>query len=71
MTNNNVQDFFSSFRWIPESARWLLANGKVKEAKKYLVQCAIMNGKYGYAAKLDTEVSQPTQVHTGDSFFSV
>lgn len=41
-------------RWIPESARWLLANGKVEEAKKYLVQCARMNGKH--SAKLDSEV---------------
>lgn len=41
-------------RWIPESARWLLANGKVEEAKKYLEQCAKMNGKH--SAKLDSEV---------------
>nr|XP_029539947.1 solute carrier family 22 member 7-like [Oncorhynchus nerka] len=51
-----------SWWWIPESARWLLANGKVKEAKKYLVQCAIMNGKYGYAAKLDTETLRKVTV---------
>lgn len=40
--------------WIPESARWLLANGKVEEAQKYLIKCAKMNGKYGYIEKLDT-----------------
>ncbi|TRY87435.1 hypothetical protein DNTS_017194 [Danionella cerebrum] len=39
--------------WIPESARWLLANGRVEEAQKYLIQCAKMNGKY--SDKLDTE----------------
>ncbi|XP_010896881.2 solute carrier family 22 member 7a [Esox lucius] len=44
-----------SWWWIPESARWLLAKGKVEEAKKYLMQCAKMNGKHDYAAKLDTE----------------
>ncbi|XP_062304030.1 solute carrier family 22 member 7a [Osmerus eperlanus] len=44
-----------SWWWIPESARWLLANGKVDDAKKYLVQCAKMNGKYNYTSKLDTE----------------
>uniref|UniRef100_A0A665TES7 Solute carrier family 22 member 7a n=1 Tax=Echeneis naucrates TaxID=173247 RepID=A0A665TES7_ECHNA len=28
------------FRWLPESARWLLANGKVEEARKYLMECS-------------------------------
>ncbi|XP_073682253.1 solute carrier family 22 member 7a [Garra rufa] len=41
--------------WIPESARWLLANGRVEEAQKYLIQCAKMNGKDSYTHKLDTE----------------
>lgn len=41
--------------WIPESARWLLANGRVEEAQKYLIQCAKMNGKHSYTHKLDTE----------------
>lgn len=51
-----------SWWWIPESARWLLANGKVEEAKKYLVQCAKMNGKYGYTSKLDTEILRKVTV---------
>uniref|UniRef100_A0A3Q2ZF91 Solute carrier family 22 member 7-like n=1 Tax=Kryptolebias marmoratus TaxID=37003 RepID=A0A3Q2ZF91_KRYMA len=29
--------------WLPESARWLLANGRTEEAKKYLDQCAKIN----------------------------
>ncbi|KAM7408279.1 hypothetical protein PAMA_002134 [Pampus argenteus] len=29
--------------WIPESARWLLANGKVKKAQYYLDRCAKFN----------------------------
>uniref|UniRef100_A0A672T913 Solute carrier family 22 member 7-like n=1 Tax=Sinocyclocheilus grahami TaxID=75366 RepID=A0A672T913_SINGR len=37
------------------SARWLLANGRVEEAQKYLIQCAKMNGKHSYTHKLDTE----------------
>ncbi|KAI2659107.1 Solute carrier family 22 member 7 [Labeo rohita] len=41
--------------WIPESARWLLTNGRVEEAQKYLIQCAKMNGKHSYTHKLDTE----------------
>lgn len=44
-------------RWIPESARWLLANGRVEEAQKYLINCAKMNGKYSYTQKLDIEVT--------------
>ncbi|XP_030594381.1 solute carrier family 22 member 7a [Archocentrus centrarchus] len=45
-----------SWWWLPESARWLLANGRVEDAKKYLVQCAKINGKNEYTSKLDTEV---------------
>eukprot|EP00064_Thunnus_orientalis_P009154 superscaffoldBa00001146_g9177 len=44
-----------SWWWLPESARWLLANGRVEEAKKYLLQCAKMNGRKENTAKLDTE----------------
>uniref|UniRef100_A0AAQ5XHV8 Solute carrier family 22 member 6 n=2 Tax=Amphiprion ocellaris TaxID=80972 RepID=A0AAQ5XHV8_AMPOC len=45
-----------SWWWLPESARWLLVNGKTEEAKKYLVQCAKMNGRRESAYKLDPEV---------------
>ncbi|KAM6972480.1 solute carrier family 22 member 7a [Aplochiton taeniatus] len=51
-----------SWWWIPESARWLLANGKVEEARKYLVQCAKVNGKYGNTSILDTEILQKVTV---------
>ncbi|XP_036409372.1 solute carrier family 22 member 7a [Megalops cyprinoides] len=44
-----------SWWWIPESARWLLANGKVEKAQTYLARCAKMNGKCCYTAKMDTE----------------
>nr|XP_049575868.1 solute carrier family 22 member 7-like isoform X1 [Syngnathus scovelli] len=33
-----------TWRWMPESARWLIANGKVEEAHLCLVKCAKMNG---------------------------
>ncbi|KAM9314905.1 solute carrier family 22 member 7a [Pholidichthys leucotaenia] len=42
--------------WLPESARWLLTNGRVEEAQKYLIQCAKMNGKSEFTSKVDTEV---------------
>uniref|UniRef100_A0A7N6C2X7 Major facilitator superfamily (MFS) profile domain-containing protein n=1 Tax=Anabas testudineus TaxID=64144 RepID=A0A7N6C2X7_ANATE len=44
-----------SWWWLPESARWLVANGRVEEAKKYLVQCAEMNGRSD-SSKLNTKV---------------
>ncbi|XP_051470307.1 solute carrier family 22 member 7 [Apus apus] len=31
--------------WVPESARWLIANGKVKQAHRHLIRCARMNGR--------------------------
>uniref|UniRef100_A0A3B1JYG3 Solute carrier family 22 member 7a n=1 Tax=Astyanax mexicanus TaxID=7994 RepID=A0A3B1JYG3_ASTMX len=40
--------------WVPESARWLLVNGRVEEAQRVLQQCAKMNGK---TSKLDKEVA--------------
>nr|XP_040043575.1 solute carrier family 22 member 7-like [Gasterosteus aculeatus aculeatus] len=33
-----------TWRWIPESARWLIANGKLEQAQVYLKECARMNG---------------------------
>ncbi|CAH7215740.1 solute carrier family 22 member 7 [Phodopus roborovskii] len=34
-----------SIWWVPESARWLLTQGRVEEARKYLVRCAKLNGR--------------------------
>ncbi|NWS39887.1 S22A7 protein, partial [Probosciger aterrimus] len=31
--------------WVPESARWLIANGQVKQAHRNLLRCARMNGR--------------------------
>uniref|UniRef100_A0A3B4AY89 Major facilitator superfamily (MFS) profile domain-containing protein n=1 Tax=Periophthalmus magnuspinnatus TaxID=409849 RepID=A0A3B4AY89_9GOBI len=42
--------------WLPESARWLLVNGRTKEARTFLVQCAIMNKRNEQTSKLDLEV---------------
>ncbi|XP_040891103.1 solute carrier family 22 member 7-like [Toxotes jaculatrix] len=32
-----------TWRWMPESARWLIANGKLEQAQMYLKKCAMMN----------------------------
>ncbi|XP_036816156.1 solute carrier family 22 member 7-like isoform X3 [Oncorhynchus mykiss] len=44
-----------SDRWIPESARWLIANGKFEKANFYLQQCAQINQKQEFASKITPE----------------
>ncbi|KAK2113750.1 hypothetical protein P7K49_008016 [Saguinus oedipus] len=34
-----------SLWWVPESARWLLTQGRVEEAHRYLLHCARLNGR--------------------------
>ncbi|ERE90645.1 solute carrier family 22 member 7-like protein [Cricetulus griseus] len=34
-----------SIWWVPESARWLLTQGRVEEAQTYLFRCAELNGR--------------------------
>ncbi|KAM3623468.1 uncharacterized protein V6R79_011628 [Siganus canaliculatus] len=34
-----------AWRWLPESARWLVANGNVDAAHQYIVKCAKMNNR--------------------------
>ncbi|OBS58397.1 hypothetical protein A6R68_10433 [Neotoma lepida] len=34
-----------SIWWVPESARWLLTQGRVEEAQTYLFCCAKLNGQ--------------------------
>ncbi|XP_065740625.1 solute carrier family 22 member 7 isoform X1 [Phocoena phocoena] len=34
-----------SIWWVPESARWLLTQGRVEEAHRYLLRCARLNGR--------------------------
>lgn len=58
-------------RWLPESARWLLANGRAERAKTYLVRCAKMNKKSGNLAKLDTEVTHCEVLNAGNSHCSL
>ncbi|XP_070847024.1 solute carrier family 22 member 7-like [Chaetodon trifascialis] len=44
-----------SWRWMPESARWLIANGKLMQAQMYLKKCAKMNRTEESTEALKTE----------------
>ncbi|XP_054460868.1 solute carrier family 22 member 7-like [Anoplopoma fimbria] len=44
-----------TWRWMPESARWLIANGKLEQAQMYLKKCAKMNGTEALIDTLKTE----------------
>ncbi|XP_078535044.1 solute carrier family 22 member 7-like [Lissotriton helveticus] len=45
-----------SIWWLPESARWLLTKGKVKEAHALLIRCSSMNGHPQLSSNINTEV---------------
>ncbi|XP_017263797.1 solute carrier family 22 member 7 [Kryptolebias marmoratus] len=45
-----------SWWWVPESARWLISNGKVNSAHFYLSKCAKFNGREEFMADLKPEV---------------
>ncbi|XP_062375614.1 solute carrier family 22 member 7-like [Sardina pilchardus] len=44
-----------SWRWVPESARWLIANGRLDEAHYYLNKCVQMNRRQGMASSIKPE----------------
>ncbi|KAM7008640.1 uncharacterized protein LKV04_000734 [Tautogolabrus adspersus] len=44
-----------TWRWMPESARWLIANGKLEQAQVYLKKCAQMNQREDSTDTLKTE----------------
>ncbi|XP_073319495.1 solute carrier family 22 member 7-like [Pagrus major] len=41
--------------WLPESARWLISNGKAESAHFYLTKCAKVNGREQFMADLNPE----------------
>jgi C4-dicarboxylate-specific signal transduction histidine kinase len=43
-------------RWLPESARWLLANGEKEKAHFYLEKCAKMNNRSKCMAEITPQV---------------
>ncbi|XP_074486060.1 solute carrier family 22 member 7-like [Sebastes fasciatus] len=45
-----------SWWWIPESARWLINNGKVNSAHFYLSKCAKVNGREQFMTDITPEI---------------
>ncbi|NXR45067.1 S22A7 protein, partial [Hippolais icterina] len=43
--------------WVPESARWLIARGKVKQAHRHLLRCARMNGRKDFAVSPEQDMA--------------
>ncbi|XP_046769302.1 solute carrier family 22 member 7 isoform X4 [Gallus gallus] len=54
--------------WVPESARWLIANGKVKQAHKHLLRCARMNGRKDFTISPEALRGMTTEKNPGESF---
>lgn len=48
--------FVSGIRWLPESARWLSANGRAEEAHQYIMKCAEMNNRAEHMEGITPEV---------------
>uniref|UniRef100_A0A8C3DK54 Solute carrier family 22 member 7 n=1 Tax=Corvus moneduloides TaxID=1196302 RepID=A0A8C3DK54_CORMO len=43
--------------WVPESARWLIAKGKVKQAHRHLLRCARINGRKDFDVSPEGELA--------------
>ncbi|OXB80836.1 UNVERIFIED_CONTAM: hypothetical protein H355_003747 [Colinus virginianus] len=54
--------------WVPESARWLIANGKVKQAHKHLLKCARMNGRKDFTVSPEALRGMATEKKAKESF---
>ncbi|NWR61054.1 S22A7 protein, partial [Bucorvus abyssinicus] len=52
--------------WVPESARWLIATGKVKQAHRLLLRCARMNGRKDFALFPSLHPSQALRMMATD-----
>ncbi|XP_056136454.1 solute carrier family 22 member 7-like [Lampris incognitus] len=60
-----------TWRWIPESARWLISNGKMNDAHFYLSRCAKVNHREEFLADLKPEtLSQVLLVEGGNKKYS-
>ena len=58
-----LTNIFRNFlRWIPDSPRWMIARGRVMEAKKILLQCIEVNGtQYSLPHDIDQQLQLQAQ----------
>ncbi|XP_010015248.1 PREDICTED: solute carrier family 22 member 7 [Nestor notabilis] len=54
--------------WVPESARWLIANGQVKQAHRNLLRCARMNGRKDFTVSPEALRKMATDKKPGGSY---
>ncbi|XP_053712926.1 solute carrier family 22 member 7-like [Synchiropus splendidus] len=60
-----------AWRWLPESARWLVANGRVDEAHHYIMQCAKMNDRLKNVASITPMMLvESVEVQRGDRTYT-
>ncbi|XP_064915102.1 solute carrier family 22 member 7 isoform X2 [Columba livia] len=57
-----------AFGWVPESARWLIANSKVKQAHRHLLRCARMNGRKDFTISPEALRKMATDKNPGESY---
>uniref|UniRef100_A0A3P8TIJ7 Solute carrier family 22 member 6 n=1 Tax=Amphiprion percula TaxID=161767 RepID=A0A3P8TIJ7_AMPPE len=60
-----------AWRWLPESARWLAANGKADAAHRYIMKCAEMNNTTKCMASITPmTLLESVETETGDKKYT-
>uniref|UniRef100_A0A3Q3MH50 Solute carrier family 22 member 6 n=1 Tax=Mastacembelus armatus TaxID=205130 RepID=A0A3Q3MH50_9TELE len=61
-----------TWRWLPESARWLIAKGKVDAAYHYITKCAEMNNRSKFMATITPRtLLESAEADTGDKKYTL
>lgn len=63
----SIFSFFSDFRFLPESVRWLIAQGQVEEAERVIQKIAKFNKVKQFPSPVFDVVNQPTKSAQIDS----
>ncbi|XP_038160702.1 solute carrier family 22 member 7-like [Cyprinodon tularosa] len=60
------------WRWLPESARWLVTKGKAEDAHHYIMECAEMNGRSKcITAITPNALLESVEAKTGDNKYTI
>ncbi|KAM4585505.1 solute carrier family 22 member 7-like [Odontesthes bonariensis] len=61
-----------AWRWLPESARWLMAKGKADDAHHYIMKCAEMNNRSKCVSTITPgTLLESEEAETGDKKYSI